>query len=128
MDHHDYLFYILINNTTTTSSTNNLIVVAFPICIKGSDVLLIMVSMHYFAIIKIHCSDWIMQQLEVNIHIFDNIYIYIVEELYIIAKGTIIGCIYINLHHAMKNQIFIERYLPIDLDIYMIRYINIIIS
>jgi len=54
-----------------------LIVVAFPICIKGSDVLLIMVSMHYFAIIKIHCSDWIMQQLEVNIHIFDNIYIYI---------------------------------------------------
>lgn len=105
-----------------------MIVVAFPICIKGSDVLLIMVSMHYFAIIKIHCSDWIMQQLEVNIHIFDNIYIYIVEELYIIAKGTIIGCIYINLHHAMKNQIFIERYLPIDLDIYMIRYINIIIS
>ena len=90
--------------------------------------------MHYFAIIKIHCSDWIMQQLEVNIHIFDNIYIYIyiyiyiVEELYIIAKGTIIGCIFINLHHAMKNQIFIERYLPIDLDIYMIRYINIIIS
>jgi hypothetical protein len=62
----------------------------------------------------------------IYIYISDNIDIYSWRIVYYRKRDNY--WLYINLRHAMKNQIFIERYLPIDLDIYMIRYISIIIS
>jgi len=45
---------------------------AFSLCIKGSDLWLV-VPIHYFVIVEMHCSDWVMRQFGLHHHIFDDV-------------------------------------------------------
>jgi hypothetical protein len=55
-----------------TSYNDDLIGRASSLCVKGSDLRLV-VHMHCFVIVEVHYSDWVMRQFRLHQHIPDDV-------------------------------------------------------
>ena len=104
--------------------TEALIIASSPACRESSDLWLAWIPLHCFHIVKMHFPDRVMQQFGLSQHI--PYYVDTRDELHDISRQgrregnwLLIHAAYLDMWHAKRDQIFVERHLIIDLDSYM---------
>ena len=86
--------------------------------------------LHCFNIVEMHFPDRVMWQFGMSQHILD--YVDTCDELHDISRQgkqeenwLLIHRVYLNMWHARRDHIFVERHPTIDLDSYMRWYLPI---